>query len=322
MEQLIQQLKVILGTNFGLYFKAHSFHWNVEGPNFPQYHSFLNDFYDSVFDQTDGVDGVVVQGDTTSTFAGALAGYYRQIPVAHVEAGLRTSSIYSPFPEEGHRRMISRITTVHLCATEQNYETLLSEGTERKQMHVVGNTVLDALAQTVERQNIDITQSIPNTVLVTLHRRENFNTNMQSALEAINYLTTVMKVDVHFPMHPNPNLRDLASKTLMHNNHLHVSEPLGYVDFVKLMTQCRVILTDSGGIQEEAPFLGRPVLVLRDDTERTESLDTGSAELVGFDRELIIDRTVDLLDQPCIERDYSYGDGQAAQRICDILARL
>ena len=263
-------------------------------------------------------DYVIVQGDTTSTFAGALAGYYNKIPVVHLEAGMRSGDLYSPFPEEGNRKMVSQITDIHLCATESNKENLLKEGI-KDNVFVVGNTGLDAISyisSDVEQPPINTKQK---QILLTLHRREAFN-SMGPVMEAVNYLSEYGGIKILFPMHPNPNLRKAVKQKLRINPNIKTIEPLDYPDFVKEMIKADIILTDSGGVQEEAPFLGKPVIVLREKTERSETLGKSSF-MYGFNKNKILYKVMDILNNDTkFEPDYSYGDGKSSKRICDILS--
>ena len=263
-------------------------------------------------------DYVIVQGDTTSTFAGALAGYYNKIPVVHLEAGMRSGDLYSPFPEEGNRKMVSQITDIHFCATDSNKENLLKEGI-KENLFVVGNTGLDAINLVLSTTQSELPfNKAQKKVLLTLHRREAFS-SMSPVMEAINYLSEYGGVQITFPMHPNPNLRKVVGEKLKNNDNIKCIEPLDYTEFVKEMASADVILTDSGGVQEEAPFLGKPVVVIREKTERTETLGKGS-HLVGYSKTKIVAKTLELLETGYNTPDYSYGDGKSSKRICDILS--
>lgn len=271
---------------------------------------------DSLIKQ-DPVDFIIVQGDTTSTYTGALAGYLNKIPVVHVEAGMRSGDIYSPFPEEGYRKMISQIASFHFCATDLNAENLNNEGITQN-IWTVGNTGLDAIQNTLKNIQSDF-EFNKNRVLLTLHRREGFEF-MGPVMEAINYLTEHAGVQVVFPMHPNPNLRKVIKEHLHTNSNLRCIEPLNYPSFIEEMYKANVILTDSGGVQEEAPFIGKSVVVIREKTERTETLGK-SSHLVGFNKSKIIAKTLQLLEESAaMKPDYSYGDGCSSKRICDILS--
>lgn len=279
-------------------------------------------------------DVVLVHGDTTTSMAAALAAFYQQIPVGHVEAGLRTHNIYSPWPEEMNRQLTARIATWHFTPTSLGKSNLMTEGIDEDKIFITGNTVIDALHLIVEQQNIrtDVASDGKRMVLVTGHRRENFGEGFRQVCRAIKDLATQYPdVDFIYPVHPNPNVRkailevfgitDLVeSKT----GNLKFVNPLDYVSFVELMAKAYIVLTDSGGIQEEAPGLGKPVLVMRDTTERPEALDAGTVKLVGTDYDKIVSEVSTLLDDAEAYRAMSkavnpYGDGQACQRILNVL---
>lgn len=287
----------------------------------------------SVLD-TEKPDVVLVHGDTTTSMAAALAAFYQQIPVGHVEAGLRTHNIYSPWPEEMNRQLTARIATWHFTPTSLGKRNLMKEGVDEDKIFITGNTVIDALHLIVEQRNIrtDMASDGKRMVLVTGHRRENFGEGFRQVCRAIKDLATQYPdVDFIYPVHPNPNVRkailevfgvsDLAkSKT----GNLKFIDPLDYVSFVELMAKAYIVLTDSGGIQEEAPGLGKPVLVMRDTTERPEALEAGTVKLVGADYEKIVSEVSTLLDDTEAYRAMSkavnpYGDGQACQRILNVL---
>ncbi len=276
---------------------------------------------------------VVVQGDTTTTFAGALAAYYTRTSVAHVEAGLRTGNKFAPFPEEINRRLTSVITDIHLPPTEWARDNLLKEGVDPSTVYVTGNTVIDALFYVVDGlrksnphferlfDGIDFNKRM---VLITGHRRENFGEGFINICEAIRELAQ-NKPDVEFvyPVHFNPNVRGPVNKILNGITNVHIIEPLDYEPFVYAMDRSHIILTDSGGVQEEAPSLGKPVLVMRDTTERPEAVKAGTVRLVGTDRKKIVDGVTKLLDDAgeysSMSRAHNpYGDGKASQRIVRI----
>ena len=276
---------------------------------------------------------VVVQGDTTTTFAGALAAYYTRTSVAHVEAGLRTGNKFAPFPEEINRRLTSVITDIHLPPTEWARDNLLKEGVDPSTVYVTGNTVIDALFYVVDGlrksnphferlfDGIDFNKRM---VLITGHRRENFGEGFINICEAIRELAQ-NKPDVEFvyPVHFNPNVRGPVNKILNGITNVHIIEPLDYEPFVYAMDRSHIILTDSGGVQEEAPSLGKPVLVMRDTTERPEALKAGTVRLVGTDRKKIVGGVTKLLDDAgeysSMSRAHNpYGDGKASQRIVRI----
>ena len=304
-------------------------------------------------------DVVLVHGDTTTSTAAALAAFYQQIPVGHVEAGLRTYNIYSPWPEEMNRQITGRITTHHFAPTPLAKQNLLDENVRPEQIVVTGNTVIDALYMVVEKIKNDANlqselgellkeagydttrlDGSRRLVLITGHRRENFGDGFISMCTAIRDLAAKYPdVDFVYPMHLNPNVRkpihevfgDIASQTIhntsniIHSN-LFFIEPLEYLSFVYLMEKSTIVLTDSGGIQEEAPGLGKPVLVMRDTTERPEALDSGTVHLVGTNYDKIMSEVSELLDNPLAYERMSqavnpYGDGHACERICTFLAK-
>lgn len=291
-----------------------------------------------------GPDLVLIQGDTTTTFVTALAAYYERIDVGHVEAGLRTGNIYSPYPEEINRQLTTRLTKYHFAPTTLNRENLLRENVDSARIAVTGNTVIDALLMVVERLGRDarrrerVTRNIQQAglageilergeklVLITGHRRESFGAGFVNICEAIRDLADAHK-DARFvyPVHLNPNVRKPVEKLLSDIPNVHLMEPLPYEEFVHLMSKAYLLLTDSGGIQEEAPALAKPVLVMRENTERPEALDAGTARLVGTDRAEIAARTGELLtDKAAYERmataSNPYGDGHAAEKIVSFL---
>ncbi|MBR0024399.1 MAG: UDP-N-acetylglucosamine 2-epimerase (non-hydrolyzing) [Muribaculaceae bacterium] len=293
-------------------------------------------------------DIVLVHGDTTTSTASALAAFYQQIPVGHVEAGLRTHNIYSPWPEEMNRQITGRISTLDFAPTPLSRQNLLDEGVTNEHIYVTGNTVIDALHMVVNKIKGDdqlagmLTQSLcrqgydvyrlkqgRRLVLITGHRRENFGDGFLNICNAIKHLSEKYpEVDFVYPMHLNPNVRKPIHKIFGDNlnnlGNLFFIEPLEYLDFVFLMEKSYIVLTDSGGIQEEAPGLGKPVLVMRDTTERPEALDAGTVKLVGTDYNKIVDNVSLLLDD---EKEYDimsrannpYGDGKASPRIAEAL---
>ena len=300
-------------------------------------------------------DIVLVHGDTTTSMAAALAAFYKQIPVAHIEAGLRTNDIYSPWPEEMNRRMTGRIATYHLAPTELSRQNLLKENVDNQNIIITGNTVIDALfwvvnkikndknlAETLKNNikengyNIDRQKKI---VLITGHRRENFGDGFKNICCAIRDLSIKYpNVDFVYPMHLNPNVRkpiseifgiDVKNKTHENqfSNNAFFIEPLDYLNFVFLMEKADIILTDSGGIQEEAPSLGKPVLVMRNNTERPEALDAGTVKLVGTDYNKIVNEVSELLDNENSYKTMSqatnpYGDGLACERIVNFMKKI
>lgn len=273
-------------------------------------------------------DVVVVQGDTTTAMIAALAAAYRKTPVAHVEAGLRTFDLYNPFPEEINRRLVSVVARHHFAPTARSADVLRRESVEPALIHVTGNTVIDALRLTTAR----LPRPSPRPegerrILVTTHRRESFGDAMRESLTALRLLADRNPgVVVQFPVHLNPNVRGPAHEILGGHPRIRLSEPLGYERFVAAMVDCDLILTDSGGIQEEAPYLGKPVLVMRDNTERPEAVECGTAMLVGTDSAAIVREAERLLRNPddyaaMVRADTPFGDGYAAKRIVDILQR-
>lgn len=277
-------------------------------------------------------DMVLVQGDTTTTFVGSLAAFYRRIPVGHVEAGLRTNDKAHPFPEEINRRLTSSVTDLHFAPTQAAKDALLAEHYPPERIFVTGNTVIDALrialqrpfkphARTVAR----IMQSPRRIVLLTMHRRENWGEPMRGACRAVKKLASRHPEDLFvFPVHLNPVVREVVVPILGGLPNVCLLEPLGYLEFIHLMAKAHLIITDSGGIQEEAPALGKPVLVLREVTERPEAIQFGTARLVGLNEERIFRAATVLLND---QREYRrmanavnpYGDGKAAQRIVAII---
>jgi UDP-N-acetylglucosamine 2-epimerase (non-hydrolysing) len=271
-------------------------------------------------------DLLVVQGDTTTTFCGALAGFYAGVPVAHVEAGMRTYS-REPFPEEMNRVLVSRLAAVHFPATQRGADALKAEGISAN-VFVTGNTGIDALLyvrQEIEsgrlRSNLDLPiEEARHLILVTTHRRESFGDPMQRTCSALARIAKRRDVQIVLPVHPNPNVRDAVFGMLGGVPNIVLCEPLGYVEFVDLLRRCRLVLTDSGGVQEEAPSFGKPALVLREQTERPEAVDAGTARLVGTDEDVIVNEVVRLLDD---SDEYGrrsrihnpYGDGRASDRI-------
>lgn len=272
-------------------------------------------------------DALLAQGDTTTTMAAALCSFYHKVPFGHVEAGLRTGNLYGPFPEEMNRIVASHIARWHFAPTLQAKLNLLNEGIPPAGIHVTGNTVIDALLQVAAQCDGTVAPSDRRLVLVTAHRRENFGVPLQNICRAIRHLAE-RRTDVQFlyPVHPNPNVKKVVLDALGSHPRVRLVEPLGYRAFVAAMKQCYFILTDSGGVQEEAPALGKPVLVLREETERPEAVRAGAVRLVGADFDAIVAESSRLLDEPeyyaAMARGVSpYGDGRAAQRIADLLKK-
>jgi UDP-N-acetylglucosamine 2-epimerase (non-hydrolysing) len=278
-------------------------------------------------------DCVVAQGDTTTVLAAALAAFYRRVPFVHVEAGLRTSNLQAPWPEELNRRIASLAGTLHCAPTQRAAEALLAEGVAPRHVHVTGNTVIDALLWTAERERGDPAQWISKyayladrrLVLITGHRRENFGPGLAHLCEAIAQLAAEFgDVQFVYPVHLNPQVLEPVRRALSGLSNVHLTAPAPYPEFVWLMDRSTLILTDSGGIQEEAPSLGKPVLVLRESTERPEALESGAVELVGTDPARIVDRARCLLGDPveCARRrvaENPFGDGHAAERIAQLI---
>jgi UDP-N-acetylglucosamine 2-epimerase (non-hydrolysing) len=280
----------------------------------------------------DPADVILVQGDTTTTFCGALAGFYANIPVAHVEAGLRTSDMREPFPEEMNRVVVSRLAAVHFAATAGAAANLHAEGVRPDSVHVTGNSGIDSVLYVRDRLNAG---SLPSQewefldpskklLLVTAHRRESFGAGFHSICAALRRIADMNDVQLVYPVHPNPNVSRPVRQNLQDHKNIHLIEPLDYVSFVDLMRRSYLVLTDSGGVQEEAPSLGKPVLVMREKTERPEAVEAGTSTLVGVDEDKIVDMADWLI------RDHSeyqrrahihnpYGDGRASERIASVL---
>jgi len=274
-------------------------------------------------------DIVLVQGDTTTAFVAALSCFYMKIPIGHIEAGLRTYNIYSPYPEEFNRQAVSIIAKYHFAPTEQSKDNLIKEGKPEGSIYVTGNTAIDALKTTVSgdytHQEIQWA-SDSKMILITAHRRENIGEPMRNMFRAIKrILDEHGDVKAIYPIHLNPIVRGIAEQELGGNSRIHIIEPLDVVDFHNFMARSYFILTDSGGIQEEAPSLGKPVLVMRDTTERPEGIAAGTLKVVGVDEDNIYGNCKELLMNSDVYRTMSiasnpYGDGFASQRICDILS--
>jgi UDP-N-acetylglucosamine 2-epimerase (non-hydrolysing) len=277
-------------------------------------------------------DWVLVHGDTSTTMATSLAAFYRQVGLAHVEAGLRTHNLYSPWPEEGNRQITGRLAGLHFAPTDESRTNLLKEGARTDTIHVTGNTVIDALLSVSERIDNDkalhsmLVAKFPfldpdrRLVLVTGHRRENFGAGFESICNALKDIAREPGVQVVYPVHLNPQVQEPVRRILGDSAHVHLIEPLDYLPFVYLMKCSHLILTDSGGIQEEAPSLGKPVLVMRDTTERPEAVAAGTVRLVGTDQTRIVSETLRLLNDAAAYQRMAfthnpYGDGVACQRI-------
>lgn len=277
-------------------------------------------------------DWLVVQGDTTSAMASAMAAYYRKIPVAHVEAGLRTDSIYNPFPEEMNRRVIARLAGLHFAATEANRAALLREGVPADTIHVTGNPVIDALGMILDDARAEaptIASEIEargnRMVVLTTHRRENFGEPQRGIFAAVAALVERHpSIEIVFPVHPNPAVAEAIARHLPPHPRVHLVEPLDYPAFIRLLARAHMVLSDSGGLQEEAPALGVPVLILRTTTERQEAVDAGSAKLVGVERDAIVAAADALLTDTALYAAmatprFPFGEGNAARRIADAL---
>ena len=281
-------------------------------------------------------DLVIVQGDTATAMAGALAAYYRRVAVAHVEAGLRSGDIHHPWPEEVNRRIVAPIAQLHFAPTEAAAAALRRENVDPASIHVTGNTVIDALLWTQGRIAADpaLASGLDETaerfagkrlILVTTHRRENFGDGMAAIAHALRRIADRPDVAVLFPMHPNPNVAAAMNAVLGQRTDIARIAPLDYPHFVRALGLCDIVLTDSGGVQEEAPALGKPVLVLRETTERPEGVAAGTAKLVGTDEERIVSEVVTLLDDSdahaAMARAHNpFGDGHAAARIAEVVA--
>jgi UDP-N-acetylglucosamine 2-epimerase (non-hydrolysing) len=271
---------------------------------------------------------VLVQGDTTTAFIGALAAFYHKIPVGHVEAGLRSFNKFHPYPEEINRKLISTVCDLYFTPTTQNAEFLLKEGTERNKIFITGNTVIDALIWVANRNRNTLrdylaveTLNDHRIILVTAHRRENWGIPLKNLCRSLKDLVhTYPDVHVVYPVHLNPNVRKTVFRILGNQEKIHLLDPLSYEPFVEAMAKSFLIITDSGGIQEEGPSLGKPILVFRKVTERPEGLVTGGVKLVGLERENVFNEASRLLDDPAAYKgmiaEYNpYGDGNAARRI-------
>ena len=278
-------------------------------------------------------DMILVHGDTTTTFAGALAAFYKQIKVGHVEAGLRTFNKYFPFPEEMNRKLTGSLADLHFAPTKGSKENLLREGIEERDIYVTGNTVIDAMKHTVEENytfendelnNIDFSKKV---IMITAHRRENWGEGIKNICDALNKIVQQNKdVELVYLVHLNPVVKEVVFEQLGGKERIHLLEPLDTKDTHNLMNKSFMVMTDSGGLQEEAPHLGKPVLVLRDVTERPEAVEAGTVKLVGTDVEKIVNEANDLLNNLESYNRMSkainpYGDGVASQRIVDAILK-
>ena len=281
-------------------------------------------------------DLVLVHGDTNTTLSASLAAFYQKIPVGHVEAGLRTGDIYSPWPEEANRKLTSTLTSYHFAPTEMAKNNLLAEGVDKTKVFVTGNTVIDGLFLAIDmlkkdgakqktfEEKFSFLNSDKKLILVTGHRRENFGGGFENICAALGELAGRDDCEILYPVHLNPNVKGPVFEYLDDKKNIHLIPPQDYPAFVHLMNRCYLILTDSGGIQEEAPSLGKPVLVMRDTTERPEAVDAGTVKLVGTDKGRIITEVANLLDNhsayDAMGRAHNpYGDGTAATKIRDII---
>ncbi len=282
-------------------------------------------------------DRVLVHGDTSTTMAATLAAYYQKIPVAHIEAGLRTGNIYAPWPEEINRKITSTIADLHFAPTRLSQSNLLKENVAPDKIYVTGNTVIDALLNVVDKiqSNAELQQQLSNLfpfldnskkmILVTGHRRENFGQGFEQICQAIATIARLEDVQIVYPVHLNPQVQEPVNRYLNNIDNIYLLAPQDYLPFIYLMEKAHIILTDSGGVQEEAPSLGKPVLVMRDTTERPEAVEAGTVKLVGSDTTRIVEAVSKLINDPAEFDKMSmahnpYGDGKAAQRIVDILA--
>lgn len=277
-------------------------------------------------------DVLLVQGDTTTVFAGALAGFYNGVKVGHVEAGLRSGNIYSPYPEEANRKMTGVVTEYHFAPTETSRDNLLKEDYPEDKIFITGNTVIDALLQVVDKEYVfedellnEIDYENKKLVLLTSHRRENLGQPMRNIFTAVKRVVEENEdVEVIYPVHLNPKVREIAREVFGENEKVHLIEPVDYLPFANLIGKCHIVVTDSGGIQEEAPSLGKPVLVVRKETERPEGIEAGTAKLAGVEEETVYEMLTDLVRNKESYKKMAnavnpYGDGKSAQRIRDIL---
>ena len=325
------QHREMLDQVLGLFLIKPDFKLNLMIPNQTLFHvtgkAILG--FESVLDSADP-DVILVQGDTTTSFIGGLAGFYRQIPVGHVEAGLRTGDKYSPFPEEINRKMLSVLTDYHFAPTIRNRDNLLNEGVSDERIIVTGNTGIDTLFMTVNKDyhhEFLTDYHYDRLILMTAHRRENFGMPMRCIFEAVaNLARRNPGFLIVYPVHLNQNVQQPAHQILGEIANVRLLDPLSYYPFVNLMAKADLILTDSGGIQEEAPSLGKPVLVLRNETERPEAVEAGTVKMVGTDRERIVAESERILYDEKVYQGMArahnpYGDGKSAPRIVDFLLK-
>lgn len=277
-------------------------------------------------------DILLVQGDTSTVFSGALAAFYQKIKIGHVEAGLRSGNMYSPYPEEANRKLTGILTDFHFAPTEANRQNLLREDYPEEKIFITGNTVIDALQYAI-KEDYKFEQAVLNgmdyenkkVILLTSHRRENLGKPMENIFSAVNDITKAHEdVEVIFPIHLNPKVREIAHRVFADNKRVHIIEPLDYEPFTNLMAKIHFLISDSGGVQEEAPSLGKPVLVVREETERPEGIEAGTAKLVGTEYDDIYKAADFILSN---EEEYKsmanainpYGDGKTSERIVDII---
>ena len=317
LDQVLELFKIVPHADFG-----------VMRPN-----QSLSTLTSRLIEHFDGVlgdvrpDALLAQGDTTTSMVAALSSFYHRVPFGHVEAGLRTGNLYGPFPEEVNRLLAARMARWHFAPTQQASGNLLAEGIDPAQVHVTGNTVIDALLQVAARCPEPSHAATRRLVLVTAHRRENFGRPLENICQALRHLADSREdCEFLYPVHPNPNVKAAVVAALGAHPRIRLVEPLDYAAFVAAMKRSHFILTDSGGVQEEAPALGKPVLVLRDETERPEAVAAGVVRLVGTDFVRIVAESVRLLDDAdhyaAMARGVSpYGDGQAAERIVAVLRK-
>lgn len=278
-------------------------------------------------------DYAIVQGDTTTTFCGALAAFYARVPVLHVEAGLRTWDIHQPFPEEMNRVLTGRLAAYHFAATPWAAENLAREGVPASRIHVTGNTGIDAVLHVRDRlesgelkseRDWSFLNPAKRLIVVTAHRRESFGPGFERICRALVEIASRGDVEIVYPVHPNPNVQEPVNRLLSGNPAIHLVEPLDYIPFVDLMRRAYLLITDSGGVQEEGPSLGKPILVLREKTERPEAVEAGTVKLVGTDENRIVSETRLLLENAELHAVQTrvhnpYGDGRASDRIFDII---
>ena len=282
----------------------------------------------------DKPDIVLVHGDTSTTLNAAMAAFYNKVLVGHIEAGLRSGDINSPYPEEFNRKLVGNFADLHFAPTKGNIENLLKEGVESKKIYLTGNTVIDALLEVIKKDYVYEDENLnkidfdnKKIILLTCHRRENWGDPMENIFKAVKeVIETESDVEVIFPMHKNPAIRELAKNIFKEDSKIHLIEPLDYEPFANLISKSYLIMTDSGGIQEEAPALGKPVLVLRTETERPEAVEAGTVKIVGVSREKIVDETKKILNskdeyEKMANAINPYGDGKACEKILAILKK-